>query len=123
KTFTAKMYSFDEQGIGRSRNTALYRANADICLLADDDLKYYPKYDSIILNEFKKNPKADIIVFDLNFISVITRSSNKNEKVTKLNFMKHGGPKIAFRREKLLEKNISFSLLFGGGAKYGSGED
>ena len=122
---TIKMYSFAERGIGKSRNKALMASDADICLLADDDVKYKENYSEIVLKEFEKYPEADVIIFDFNILEEDGYRSyhNQNKKINYLNFMKHGGPKIAFRRESIVRENIFFSLLFGGGAKYGSGED
>lgn len=120
-----RMYSYNERGIGKSRNKALMLSEADICLIADDDVKYRDDYEEIILNEFKKNSDADLIIFDFFILEEdgYRPYRNKNKKLNQLNFMKHGGPKIAFRRDSIIKKNIFFSLLFGGGAKYGSGED
>lgn len=120
-----RMYSYNELGVGRSRNTALLRSEADICLIADDDITYNDNYEKIILESFKDNPNVDSIIFNIDFIDKKKkyRKKNKNQVINKINFMKHGGPKIAFKREKIIEKNIYFSLLFGGGSKYGSGED
>lgn len=120
-----RMYSFNERGVGKSRNNALMRSSADICVLADDDMVYVDNYKEIILNEFKKNPKADVIIFSVKIID------NKGERFRKLkdkrarffNSFKYGAVRIAFRREAILKRNIHFSLLFGGGAKHGSGED
>ena len=33
-----RFYSFNERGVGLSRNSALMRSDADICILADDDI-------------------------------------------------------------------------------------
>lgn len=120
-----EFYSFPELGIGRSRNNALLKSEAKICLLADDDIEYVDNYERIILNEFEINQKADIIIFNLDAIKVsgLQVGNNKNRRLNKLTFMPYGGPQIAFKRNRILEKNIWFSLLFGGGAKYGSGED
>lgn len=117
--------SNNQRGVGKSRNTAIMESDADICLIADDDIEYVENYEKIILNEFNKNPKADAIIFNIDILrpNGFQKGNNKNQKINKLNFMKHGGPKIAFKRKKILRENISFSLLFGGGAKYGSGED
>lgn len=117
--------SNDQRGVGKSRNTALLESTADICLIADDDIEYVENYENIILREFAKNPKADAIIFNIDILRPhgFQQGTNKEQKINKLNFMKHGGPKIAFKRKKILRENIYFSLLFGGGAKYGSGED
>lgn len=120
-----EMYNLAERGIGKSRNKALMASEADICLLADDDVTYKEDYAEKIVTEFKNYPEADIIIFDYDILEKEGYRSyqNQNKKLNPFNFMKHGGPKIAFRRESILRKNIFFSLLFGGGARYGSGED
>lgn len=120
-----KMYSYKEIGIGKSRNRALISSKADICLLADDDVKYSNNYKEKILNEFQKNKDVDVIIFDLDILEKYgyREYRNSEKKINKTNFMKHGGPKIAFRRNSIIKNNIFFSHLFGGGSKYGSGED
>lgn len=120
-----KMYSFKERGIGRSRNNALMRSTAEICVLADDDMKYVENYKEIIFNAFKKNPKADVIIFN---VSVFDENGKvdkvkKNGRVRIFNSLKYGAVSVAFKREKIYKKNIFFSLLFGGGAIYSAGED
>lgn len=121
-----KMFSFNERGIGLSRNTALMRSTADICVMADDDLTYVDDYEMIIKKAFEDNPKADMIIFNVPALNEERdgNSDNKKEyKVNYSNFMRYGTFRLAFRRESILKANIYFSLLFGGGAKYGSGED
>lgn len=120
-----RKYSYNERGVGKSRNHALLASDADICLIADDDIKYNEDYEEIILAEFENNKDADVIIFDVFILEEkgYRPYRNKNKKINKFNFMKHGGPKIAFRRDNIVKNNIFFSLLFGGGAKYGSGED
>ena len=60
-----KIYSLKEKGIGLSRNTALDRADGEICLFADDDIVYEDNYYQIIQKAFYENPKADILVFNV----------------------------------------------------------
>lgn len=120
-----KMYSFQERGIGLSRNNALLRSSADICLIADDDMLYEDGYEEIVINEFKKNPKADMIVFNvpIHQSNGLTKVKvQKNGRVRMYNGLKYGTVNFAFKRESILKKNMSFSLLFGA-ARYGSGED
>lgn len=120
-----QMYSFSERGVGVSRNNALVRANADIIIIADEDVRYVDNYVSIIEDAFKKTPDADMIVFNV-------PSENKERpvyeikkggRVYKHNCLRYGAVKFVIKLDRLREKNIFFSLLFGGGAKYGSGED
>jgi glycosyltransferase involved in cell wall biosynthesis len=120
-----RMYTFNERGVGKSRNNALMRSDADICVLADDDMVYTEDYKIKILEEFKENPKADVIIFSVNIIDKNGERTRKlkSKRVRFLNSFKYGAVRVAFKREKILKHNIHFSLLFGGGAKYGSGED
>lgn len=122
---TIKMYSFNERGVGKSRNNALMRSTADICLIADDDVVYVDNYEDIIIEGFKDNPKADMIIFNVSIIDKdgeVTRNQ-KNKRVRFFNSLKYGAVSLTFKREEVFKKNIFFSLLFGGGAKYGAGED
>ncbi|MFJ8512853.1 glycosyltransferase family A protein [Lysinibacillus xylanilyticus] len=118
--------SFAERGVGLSRNSALMRASADICLMADDDMVYMDGYENIVLDAFKNNPRADMIMFNvpIHYKNGQTKIKIlKNDRVHFLNSLKYGTVNIAFKREAIFTKNIYFSLLFGGGAYYGSGED
>ncbi|MDP4117858.1 MAG: glycosyltransferase family A protein [Bacillota bacterium] len=47
------MLSFAERGVGLNRNNALMRAKADICVFADDDMKYVDNYEEIITKAFE----------------------------------------------------------------------
>lgn len=121
-----QMYSFNEKGVGLSRNSSLMRSNADICLMADDDMIYYEGYKEIVEEAFEKNPKADVILFDVQIEDKngnIKTKIRKKEKIGYHNYMKFGTVNIAFRRKSITKNNIYFSLLFGGGTNYGSGED
>ena len=122
---TIKWYEFSERGIGLSRNTGLMRASADIIQFADDDMVFTDTYYEDVLAEYEKHPEADVILFS-------NRCLNKNRmpyqvsefgRVNRIEGVKFGGARITARREKLLYNNITFSLLFGGGARYGAGED
>lgn len=121
-----EMFSFAEKGIGKSRNSALLRSDADICILADDDMIFEDNYEKEVFNAFKKNPQADIIIFNVvteDENGKISYKVNKNQRINNYNYLKYGAANIAFRRKKIVENHIFFSLLFGGGATYGSGED
>lgn len=118
-------FSLDERGVGLSRNTALLRADQDICVFADEDMIYVNGYADLIEKEFKKNPKADVILFSVESLNrdKPLRVIKENKRVRRKEAMGYGCARIAIKRKCQLEKNIWFSLLFGGGAKYGSGED
>lgn len=116
---------FKERGIGLSRNNALMRATGDICLFADDDVTYVDNYREIVIEAFEQNPKADLIFFNV-LSRNLKRPSYKIEKSRRVrwfNCLRFGTYQMAVRTERIKQANIYFSLLFGGGAKYGSGED
>ena len=126
-THVVKFYSFAERGVGLSRNSALMRADAQICLFADDDVTYVDDCERLILEEFEKHPQADVIVFNVPSTCTDPRQKDyiakKWKKLNLLNCFRHGTFRIAVRRNVILKKNIFFTLLFGGGAKYSAGED
>lgn len=120
-----KSYSFKEKGVGLSRNNALMRVDSKYALFADEDEIFVDDYKKVVLEEFEKNKKADIIIFNL-------RSLNKNRplynikrsrKLNSFNSMKYGAARIAIKVSSIKKYNLYFNLLFGGGAMYGSGED
>lgn len=120
--------NMDIRGIGLSRNTALMYSNADIVLFADDDMVYNDDYDKEVIKAFEINNNADIICFNINLINSNKnigghRNNKKNKRLHLFNSMRYGACLIAARRKVLLNKRIYFSLLFGGGAEFNSGED
>ncbi|NMD84671.1 glycosyltransferase family A protein [Streptococcus sp. WB01_FAA12] len=122
---TIKWYEFNERGIGLSRNTGLMRSDADIIQFADDDMVFTDTYYKDVLLEYQKHPEADVILFSnkcLNEDRMPYQVDNFG-RINRLEGVKFGGARITARREKLLYNNITFSLLFGGGARYGAGED
>lgn len=120
-----KIFECKEKGIGLSRNTALMRSTADICLFADDDVVYENNYEEIVLNAFQELPEADVIIFNVPSTNKSRPSPkiNKTKKIYKYNCLKYGTFSLAVKRKSIIKNNIYFSLLFGGGAPFGSGED
>ena len=120
-----KWFSFSERGVGLSRNSALMRADADVLLFADDDVVYEDGYEELILHEFNNNPKASVMVFNLQSLNPDRPEfmDTKKHKLKITNCLKYGACRIAVKREAVIKKNIMYSLLFGGGARYQAGED
>lgn len=125
KNHSITFLSFNERGVGLSRNNALMRATADICLFADDDVIYNNCYGEIIVKAFEENPAADVILFNVPSSNPKRPSYQikKHSRVRWFNCLRYGTYQLAVRTERLKHANIYFSLLFGGGTKYGSGED
>lgn len=119
--------NFAERGVGRSRNEALMRADAIYVLFCDDDCQYYRDIEQRIVEGFKRNPDADILLFDLKPIGYEKGRKpfriTTDGKVGRFSYMKYGAVHIAARLAALRKHNISFNLLFGGGSPYSCGED
>ncbi len=111
------------RGVGNNRNIALEFSDADICILADDDMKFIDGYGEIVAYIFKENPKIDVIIFNLIEKETSRYVNKKTIKIHKLNYGKYGSARIAFRRKPIQNFNIRFNQNFGGGAKYSAGED
>ena len=119
-----RFYSFPDRGVGRSRNEAIMRAEGDICLFSDGDLVYEPGYAEAVAAEFVQNSDADMILFNVKIKeSRRTYHITERKRVHWYNCGRYGAVSFAVRRESLLASGVTFSLLFGGGARYGSGED
>lgn len=121
----AKMISTALRGVGRNRNTLLIHATADICLMSDDDIVYFNDYEQKVLNAFDNLPQADVIIFNLT-TECQERPQYQNKKVKRMGRFSrnpYGACRIAFRRASLQKANVWFTLLFGGGCIFPSGED
>lgn len=119
-----RAYSFQEKGVGLSRNHALLRADEDICMFSDEDIVYTDDYEEKVLAEFERHPEADMLLFNVE-VAPERRTYHIEQfgRVKWYNSGRYPTYSFAFRLEKVRKKNITFSLLFGGGAKYSNGED
>lgn len=121
-----RMISTATRGVGVNRNFGLLLAQGEILLLADDDIEYHKGYGEKIEKAFKELPKADVIIFRMQFIKngkVYEIDQHKTRKLHIWNGLSFGTYQIAIKKKVLLRENINFTQLFGGGAKYSSGED
>lgn len=119
-----KCYSFFERGVGLSRNNALLRASADIILFSDEDIVYDKGYAKKVIKAFEERPHADMLLFNMEVGKERATYYTENEfRVHRYNCGRYPTYSFGVRREKLQKANITFSLLFGGGAKYSNGED
>ena len=124
KEHRIKIYCMNEKGVGLSRNNALLRADGDIVLFSDEDIVYKEGYAKAVLDAFEANPDIDMIFF--NFDVAEDRQTyhiEKKGRIRSYNCGRYPTYSLAVRREVLHKKGITFSLLFGGGAKYSNGED
>jgi glycosyltransferase involved in cell wall biosynthesis len=125
ESFKAKMISTQTRGVGINRNIALSYASAEICLLADDDVRYYDDMAERVIAEFDAHPDTDVIIFHLETDDPVRKQQkyNKTKKWPRYKGLPWGGIRIAFRLKSIRKANVWFSPLFGGGAIFPSGED
>lgn len=117
-----KYVKTSDRGLSKSRNLAISKADAEICMLCDNDVVYIPDYDKIIVNEFEKRPDADIIVFYIKRKEKPVPNYPEERVMDYLSVLKIFSPEIAFRRERI--SDIWFNTDFGAGSgKYIMGEE
>ena len=119
-----RAWSLRERGVGLSRNSALMRAQGDICLFADEDIRYADDYADAVLSQFAAHPEADMLLFNVDVCeNRRTYHIDRYGRVRLYNCGRYPAYSFAVRREAMHRKNVWFSLLFGGGARYSNGED
>lgn len=118
---TARMFSTRERGLTKSRNMAIEKAAADVCMLCDDDEEFVPGYEARILEAYERLPQADVVAFKMT-----NRPASFPDRVMRLRFpktMKVSSCQISFRRERLLAAGVRFDELLGAGTGNGAEEE
>lgn len=116
--------AMEDKGVGLNRNTALLLAKADIILFADEDIVYCEGYAEKVLAEFEAHPEADMLLFNVQASEGReTYHTDSYGRVHWYNAGRYPTYSFAVKRELVHKNNITFSLLFGGGARYSNGED
>lgn len=120
-----KIYSYQENGVSKSRNRVLERMTHDIGILADDDTVYCENYEKIIEDEYEKNPKADVIIFFAENRNPNREKIKKigDKKLKKFDVMRVRTCEITFRKESLKKVNVKFDNTFGPGGVFSKGEE
>lgn len=117
----ARLFSTRQRGLTKSRNMAIEKAQADVCLLCDDDEVFVPDYEKRILTAYESLPQADVIIFKMT-----NRPPSFGDKVMRLRFpqtMKVSSWQISFRRQSLLDTGVRFDELLGAGTGNGAEEE
>ena len=118
---TARIYSTTQRGLTKSRNMAIEKSAADICLLCDDDELFVDGYEQKILDAYQHLPQADVIIFKM-----VNRTPSFEDKAVRLRFpqtMKVSSWQISFRRQRLLDTGVRFDELLGAGSGNGAEEE
>lgn len=121
-----KLITTDTRGVGLNRNIALLASDADILLLADDDVVYNDDMPENVCRAFQENPQADVIIFGMDIVKngVVTEKRHLPRKKRHVwDSLRFGTYTMAVRRKAILQHNITFNQNFGGGCMYSAGED
>ncbi len=117
----ARMFSVDDKGLTKSRNMAIERSDADICLICDDDERFLPDYEEKIISAYNEVGQADIIIFKME-----NRPPSFKDEIRRLRFpltAKVSSWQISFRRESLMRTGVRFDPLMGAGSGNGAEEE
>lgn len=121
------MITTPTRGVGINRNIALCAADAEFVLFADDDVIYKDDMPENVVQAFRDNPRADVIIFGMDITKngevIDRRHFDCAKRLRVWNAMRYGTVRVAARREVLLRFNIGFHSCFGGGCIYSAGED
>ncbi len=121
KNGLVRVFSTTDRGLTKSRNMAIEKSEADICLLCDDDEVFVEDYEEKIIKSYESLPFADVIVFKM-----INRKPSFEDKTMRLRFpktMKVSSWQISFRRENLKKADVQFDTLLGAGSGNGAEEE
>lgn len=100
---------------------ALRDANADICLICDDDEILDKDYAIKIINAFEENSTADIIAFQI--ADTGKKYPSKKKKIGYLGALKIASWQLAFRRKSIIKNGIKFDESIGSGVSKSGGEE
>lgn len=120
-----RVINVNEKGLSKSRNLAIKNAKKKICLIADDDVVYFPDFDKGIIAAFNQNADASIITFNHQREGV---QNPQNSSLTEYNHSMKSiqevcSIEISFRLKDIKDSNISFDENFGLGSYFETAEE
>lgn len=119
-----KLLNYHEQGLSRSRNRGIAASEADICVIADDDMYYEQNFEDIIKNAYEECPEADVIAFHVDSKDPRQRKRVlKKGRLSRITSMKIASWQITFRQDSLRKTGVKFDESFGTGATNFMGEE
>ncbi len=110
-----------DRGLSNSRNLAIQHASGDICLLCDDDERFYPDYDKTIISAFQTLTDADIILFD--FDGFPCKLKKQIHCLSYFELLHAASIQISFRRESIVASGVTFDPFMEAGSGNGAQEE
>ncbi len=108
-----------ERGLSQSRNLAVGEATGEVCLVADDDVRYVKNLEKIVLNAYAKNKNASIITFQMtNFEGDLYQKYPDPGRHTSKTIRSVNGVVISFKPKVLRETNTYYDPHFGLGCTF-----
>ncbi len=118
-----KIINTCERGLSRSRNMAIRNSSGDICLLCDDDEVMVDGYEKIILDAYKTNTKADVMLFDVQYEGTNKLLTVPAGKLSFRRILSAHSVQMSFNRQKIKESGVIFDNKMGAGSGNGGGEE
>lgn len=112
-----------DRGLSRSRNMAISHADADICLICDDDEYLHDGYEKLILQGYSEIPTASLIAFSLNRKDLTKYYPVDVRPLKFRQILKTSSQQLTFRKKDLERKGIRFDVNLGSGTGNGGGEE
>ena len=113
-----------DRGLSKSRNLAIKNANADICLIADDDEILHDNYVELIEETFNNASECSIARFKIRGIEKpFKHYPNYESKLGLLSSMKSSSVELAFRLKQIKKSGVCFDESIGAGTTYLMGEE
>lgn len=116
-----RTFSVTDRGLTKSRNLAISKSQADICIICDDDEIFNEGYEKAVLSAYDALPDADIIIFDI--VDRPLKWGNSIKRLGYIDLMSVSSWQITFRREKLLASGVLFDENMGAGSGNGAEEE
>ncbi|MCD8425796.1 glycosyltransferase family 2 protein [Tenacibaculum dicentrarchi] len=114
-----KLVFCEKGGLSLNRNNCLKNAKSDICVIADDDVRYKDSYIDELKDKFIKDTTLDIlsgkIKTNLNEPE-FKKYKEVIEPINIFNFKNICSVEIAFKRSKIIDNNLLFDTRFGLGS-------
>jgi len=108
------------RGLSVSRNLAIDNAQADVCLLCDDDEVFRRGLEKTVLDAYETYPDADLIIFKME--NRPTKLGSRPKKLGKYELLRVSSWQISFKLSAVKGK-IRFDTKLGAGTGNGAGEE
>ena len=124
KKYSFIYYNIPSNGLSNSRNFAINKSDAEICLICDDDVVFEKNFVDIIIKAFQTETSADIITFRANntlnklFKKYPNKTIHDHKTIAFINSFL-----IAFKRSKIIDQKLLFDPLFGLGSIFETADE